>query len=346
MPRAPWRRRTNDSPRPAGRRWTGRLRRSGTLARTALMTRVVRRRHVGAPPALTSLQPSSDLDVHRRRYAIGGLDRFRTDRSVLDTVIPVSPAPAGASTWSNSGIADDPASVPRTIPLLPGEQTMARRIKFGVANGCTIASLMLGMTAIFLSMYGDSRTAAVCLIGCVVFDGLDGALARKLGVASPFGAQMDSLVDMCSFGIAAPVVVYASLHGRVAAPMIAVACAMIAAGAAIRLARFNVSPKDGRFFCGVPTTMTAAVLGLSVLIGLRLPGPVAIISVAMLAIAMVSGFPYAKLARIIKLPPWLWVVPLVGALLDFQTTFAFIVAIYIVSGPLLWIRQRNRPALG
>lgn len=278
---------------------------------------------------------------------MGGLDRFRTARPAVDAVVPVSPAPAGASTVLAypGAVADDLASVPRTIPLLPGEQTLSRRIKFGIANGCTISSLMLGMAAIFLSMHGDVRLAALCLIGCVIFDGLDGALARKLGVASPFGAQMDSLVDMCSFGIAAPVVVYASLHGRVPGGMIAVACAMIAAGAAIRLARFNVSPKDGRFFCGVPTTMTAAVMGVAVLIGLQLPGPVAVVSIAVLAIAMVSGFPYAKLARIVKLPPWLWVAPLVGALLDFQTTFAVIVAIYVVSGPLLWLKQKRRPAL-
>jgi CDP-diacylglycerol--serine O-phosphatidyltransferase len=179
------------------------------------------------------------------------------------------------------------------------------------------------------------------LIGCVIFDGLDGALARKLGVASPFGAQMDSLADMCSFGIAAPVVVYASLHGHAPGALIALACGMIAAGAAIRLARFNVSPKDGRFFSGVPTTMTAAVMGVAVLIGLRLPGAVAVVAVALLAVAMVSGFPYAKVGRIARLPLWFWVAPAAGLLLNAQATFALLVAVYLVSGPLLWLRQRG-----
>ena len=238
------------------------------------------------------------------------------------------------------GPATDDA-VPHTIPLLPGEKTIARRIKFAVANGCTIASLMLGMSAIFLSMHGNPRIAAALLIGCVIFDGVDGALARRMGVASPFGAQMDSLADMCSFGIAAPVVVYASLHGSTPGWAAAMSCAMIACGAAIRLARFNVSPKDGRFFCGVPTTMTAAVMGIAVLVGLRLPGPVALLAVVMLAVAMVSGFPYAKIGRVAKLPVWIWVIPAVGLLLNFQATFATIVALYLVSGPLLWLlRQR------
>ena len=65
-------------------------------------------------------------------------------------------------------------------------------------------------------MYG-----ALCLLACITFDGLDGALARKFGVASPFGVQMDSLGDMTSFGIAAPVVVfYSALAGKVATPVL------------------------------------------------------------------------------------------------------------------------------
>ena len=41
-----------------------------------------------------------------------------------------------------------------SIPLLPGERTVARRIKFALVNACTLASLMLGMLAIFLAMHG------------------------------------------------------------------------------------------------------------------------------------------------------------------------------------------------
>jgi len=230
---------------------------------------------------------------------------------------------------------------PLTIPLLPGERTTARRVKFTVVNACTLSSLSLGLIAIFLAMRGDVRLAAVCLIGCVAFDGLDGALARRLGVASPFGAQMDSLADMCSFGLAAPVVVYASLAGTVPAGAAAVACALVAGCAAIRLARFNVSPKDGRFFCGVPTTMAAAVLAIGVLIGLPGAGGWHLAGVALLAFAMVSSFPYAKLARLIKLPPWLLAIPVLGALIDVRLTFGVVVVAYLVSGPLLWFHQRR-----
>ncbi len=234
-----------------------------------------------------------------------------------------------------------PVVEPAGAPLLPGEHTVARRVSFALVNACTLASLALGMLAIFLAMHGDVRVAAACLVACVAFDGLDGALARKLGVSSPFGAQMDSLADMCSFGLAAPVVVYASLAGTVPTAAAAIASALVAGCAAIRLARFNVSPKDGRFFCGVPTTMAAAVLALTVLIGLPVPGGVVIGGVALLAIAMVSSFPYAKLARLVKLPPWLWLLPIVGALVDYRLTFLLVVAAYLASGPLLWLRTRH-----
>ncbi|MEU4566801.1 CDP-diacylglycerol--serine O-phosphatidyltransferase [Micromonospora sp. NPDC023956] len=304
------------------------MRRSSTFARQVLLVRVGRR--AGDPRHTTdvALPEHRYADRLRRRYASD-----RLNRAEIEAVMPVSPAIAPTTP------VDDATA--RSIPLLPGERTVARRAKFALVNGCTLASLMLGMTAIFLAMQGEVRLAAVLLIACVAFDGLDGALARKLNVASPFGAQMDSLADMCSFGLAAPVVVYASLAGTLPTAAAALACALVAACAAIRLARFNVSPKDGRFFCGVPTTMAAMVLALAVAIDLPVPPVVQVAGVALLAFAMVSSFPYAKLARLIKLPAWLWLAPVIGALVDPRLTFALVVLAYLASGPLLWLHQRR-----
>ncbi|MBO0868521.1 MAG: CDP-alcohol phosphatidyltransferase family protein [Micromonosporaceae bacterium] len=339
VPRAPWvrRRHVTDSPRPAGRRWAGRLRSSGSLARRVLRVRVGRR-GAGTGTALR------DGDAPGGRLLVPALPDVP---SVLADVAPVEPLrPAtGLVTPATSGTG------PLWIPLLPGERTRARRIRFALVNGCTLGSLSLGICAIMLGMRGDVRVAAACLVGCVILDGMDGGLARRFGVVSPFGAQLDSLVDMCSFGVAAPVVVYAWLHdaaagvgatGGAATPAVAAACGLVAACAAIRLARFNVSPKDGRFFCGVPTTMAAAVLGLATLIGVRPPVGLAVGAIALLALAMVSSFPYAKLARIARLPVWVWLVPVAGALLDYRLTFAGLVALYLASGPLVWLSRRQR----
>lgn len=344
MPRAPWqRRRTTDSPRPGGgRQWAGRLRRSGSLARQVLFAGRVGRRGDGNVAGATSLlmPPPDETDTRQGRVRLPRLRMRRRDGLSRDVVAvaPVSPAvpPLTAAPDDASGF---------SIPLLPGERTVARRIRFALVNACTISSLLLGLSAIFVAVnHGDVRIAATLLIACVVFDGLDGFLARRLGVASPFGAQMDSLADMCSFGLAAPVVVYAWLNGSAPAAVLMPACALVAACAAIRLARFNVSPKDGRFFCGVPTTMCAAVLALATLISPEMPPALRVAGVAVLGLAMVSSFPYAKLARLAKLPPWLFVLPVLGALVDFRLTFVVVVLAYLASGPILWLRQRRHVA--
>jgi CDP-diacylglycerol--serine O-phosphatidyltransferase len=237
------------------------------------------------------------------------------------------------------------AATPVTIPLLPGERTPARRFKFALANGCTVASLLLGMSAVFLAIDGDLRLAALAVLACVVFDGCDGGLARKFGVASPFGAQMDSLADLSSFGVATGIVMYQWLVSEQgASPALAgPVCAVIAVCAAIRLARFNVSPKDGRFFCGVPTTMVAAVLSLDVLIGPHLSPGLQLLAIAVYAVAMVTSFPYAKLVRVVRLPLWLWVLPAICAMISLPGTFAAVVGGYLVSGPLLWLYHTRRP---
>jgi CDP-diacylglycerol--serine O-phosphatidyltransferase len=242
--------------------------------------------------------------------------------------------------------AEPEAATPTAIPLLPGARTPLRQAQFAVVSGCTLASLSLGIVAILFAVAGEIQLAAACLILSVGCDGLDGALARRFGVCSPFGAQLDSLADMCSFGVAAPVVAYASLAGAVPPAAAAVACFLVAACAAIRLARFNVSPKNGRFFTGVPTTMAAAVLAVTVLVDLPLAPAAQLAGVAVLAFAMVSGFPYATLARVARLPAWLWLLPLAGALLDARLTFVVVVTAYLGSGPVLWLRQRQRAAAG
>jgi CDP-diacylglycerol--serine O-phosphatidyltransferase len=56
---------------------------------------------------------------------------------------------------------------------------------------------------------------------------------------------------------------------------------------------------------------------------------------------MVSSFPYAKLVRVFRLPPVLFIVPLAGAMINISLTFLLIVGAYLVSGPMLWLRHRS-----
>lgn len=332
-----WRsRRSLDTPRPAGRRWA-RLRSGGSRA-THLIARVTgRRRERGATGGTQLVYPRPERTWRRIAARRPGSVSFPSRRDNNPPIAPVTPALGLAP-------ADVAApSVPVTIPLLPGERTPIRRLQFAIANGCTVASLLFGMSAVFLALSGELRFAAIAIIACTVFDGLDGGLARKFGVSSPFGAQMDSLADLSSFGVATGIVSYLWLVDQGAQPVTAgLACSLLAVCAAIRLARFNVSPKDGRYFCGVPTTMAAAVLAINMIVGPELPVGAEVALVALFAVAMVSSFPYAKLARVLRLPLWLWVVPAICAMISVPGTMVAVVGAYLISGPLLWFYLRHR----
>ena len=323
MRTTPWRRRSSiDSPRPAGR-GLSRLRSGGSLARR-----------------LVAIRPIHPIRTLRRRRDDG--------TTILETLdmpsAPVSPAPAGAAHLPDTADEDAP---PTTIPLLPGEPTLRRRFHFALANACTVTSILLGVSAVMLAINGYVPVAAGLLLGCILMDALDGPLARRFGVASPFGAQMDSMADMCSFGIATPMVVFQWLHGDLPDWALGGACSLVAVCAAIRLARFNVSPKDGRYFSGVPTTLAATVLAISTFL-LTTHNLIVVAGIAALALTMVTGFPYAKLAQLRKVPAWVWPIPAVGLLINPEITFLILVCAYLFSGPVLWAyhrRSRARAAL-
>jgi CDP-diacylglycerol---serine O-phosphatidyltransferase len=87
------------------------------------------------------------------------------------------------------------------------------------------------------------------------------------------------------------------------------------------------------------------VLALNVVIAPDLPANYQVGLVAVYALAMVTGFPYAKLARVLRLPPWLFLLPAVCALISVQGTFLAVIIGYLVSGPVLWVVLRRRPAI-
>ena len=275
-----------------------------------------------------ALRLPADMPNDGQHRSLGTVAVLDAPRATDDVPLP-APAVAAAT-----------AGYPENVPLLPGPQTAGRRLAFLAVNGCTVASLLLGMTAIFLAIAGHLAAAPLCLVACVIFDGLDGGLARAFGVSTPFGAQMDSMADMCSFGIATPIVVYQWLSHDAPHWALAPVCALVAICAGIRLARFNVSPKNGHYFSGIPTTIVAATLALACL--LRPHHGIALVAgVAVLGILMVTTFPYAKLAQLRRLPLWLLVVPAAGLILDVTVTFLALVGIYLASGPLLWLKHRR-----
>lgn len=145
-------------------------------------------------------------------------------------------------------------------------------------NVVTLCAFMAGVTSIRFALADkwELAVAAIALAG--VFDGLDGTVARLLKSTSKFGAELDSLSDVVSFGVAPAVILYLwTLDGL---DRLGWAVALIYATAmALRLARFNARLEDEEeprkrfgYLTGVPAPMGAGLLLMPLLLDLALGG--------------------------------------------------------------------------
>lgn len=130
----------------------------------------------------------------------------------------------------------------------------------------TLLGLLAGFYALVSAVQGNYVPAAWAIIVAAVFDMLDGRVARLLNAESAFGAELDSLCDMLSFGVAPAVLVYLwalTPHDKLGwlVAFLIVACS------ALRLARFNVqiANQDKRYFQGLPTPALALFVASGVL---------------------------------------------------------------------------------
>jgi CDP-diacylglycerol--serine O-phosphatidyltransferase len=174
-----------------------------------------------------------------------------------------------------------------------------------VPSSLTLLGLFCGATAIRFALAEDWRHAVVAIIAAMVFDMLDGRAARAFGADSRFGAQLDSLVDLVSFGVAPGIVVFLwSLNGMGEAGWAAVL--IFCACSAIRLARFNIQSAIARdegatqanpYFTGLPMPAAACFAVMPMLLSfqfgdqlVRAPGFTSVIMVLAAAL-MVSRVP-------------------------------------------------------
>lgn len=160
---------------------------------------------------------------------------------------------------------------PEGEPIHPGDDFGRRRLSRGltlralVPNAITSAALCCGLTGIRFAIGGDFKSAVLAVILAGVLDGIDGRVARLMKAQSRFGAELDSLSDAISFGVAPALILYLwSLQsvprfGWFAALALAVCCAL-------RLARFNARidmaeqpHKSAGFLTGVPAPVGAGL---------------------------------------------------------------------------------------
>jgi CDP-diacylglycerol--serine O-phosphatidyltransferase len=212
--------------------------------------------------------------------------------------------------------------------------------------------------------------AAYLLIAAMLFDGMDGRLARLTRRTSEFGGQLDSLADVVSFGVAPAVLVLCIAQPETVSQLATlpvweraywraewVMAAIFVCCAALRLARFNVENEEDESahaeFRGLPTPGAAgAIIGLIIfhqdlLPELAHPRTVSFLTLLMppfamvLGLLMVSRFRYAHLINAVlrgRRPFWqvvsIAILILVGLVVEFHFTVAIATAAYALSGPV------------
>ena len=221
-----------------------------------------------------------------------------------------------------------------------------------IPNMFTTLALCAGLTAMRFAVDARWEEAVIAMVAAGVFDGLDGRIARLLGGSTKFGAELDSLSDVISFGVAPAVTLYlwslkgASNLGWTVALIFAVCCALRLARFNSRLDEIDPTPWAGQFFTGVPAPAGAGLALIPIMLSFEFGDTVfrhpAFVAPMMLVVAglMVSRLPIYSFKKV-KVPPHL-VVPLLLAvgvmagLLISATWITLIIvgAAYIVNIPL------------
>ena len=237
-----------------------------------------------------------------------------------------------------------------------------RRGIYLLPNLLTTCGLFAGFYSIVASIDGNFERAALAIFAAMLFDSLDGRVARLTSTASEFGKEFDSLADMVSFGLAPAIVIYQwgvqrlAEYGAVWGRLGWLAAFLYVAAAAFRLARFNtnVGAQDRRFFQGVPSPAAAAGVASMVWLATdyRIEGLTALVAgitvTAIAALLMMSRFAYlsfkdispgkrVRFANLLLIPLVLMVIAI-----EPQVTIFLLFLVYAASAPAMWLWRRRK----
>ena len=221
-------------------------------------------------------------------------------------------------------------------------------------NLLTTAGLFCGFFAIIAATQGKFEMAAMSVFLAMVFDGLDGRVARLTNTQSAFGVQYDSLSDVIAFGVAPAIVVYLWALSGIEGRWGWIGAFIYVAGAALRLARFNVQvdTTDKNFFVGLASPAAAAlVMGMvwvgeeGGLIAAHIAGWAWVVTVSA-GLLMVSSLPYFSFKgfdlrrRVSYLSVPSIIVVFALAVRDFSFTLWGVFLLYALSAPAYVIARR------
>ncbi len=221
-----------------------------------------------------------------------------------------------------------------------------------IPNILTLLALCAGLTSIRFGLHGAWEKAVLAIILAGILDGLDGRVARLLQGTSKFGAELDSLSDFVSFGVAPAMLLYFwTMQGAGGLGWAMVLLYTVCCG--LRLARFNtmlgqadLPPYAYNFFTGVPAPAAAGVVLLPMVASFEFGSGFfdrpTVVSVFLLGVSflMVSTIPTFSFKKV-RIPN-AWVLPIlliIGLLAAFLVTepwktLAFIGAAYVALIPV------------
>jgi CDP-diacylglycerol---serine O-phosphatidyltransferase len=262
-------------------------------------------------------------------------------------------------------------------PRRPFRNHRLRRGIYILPSIFTVANLLCGYYAILAALEGstsDFDNAARAIGIAILFDSLDGRVARAMGTNSEFGKQFDSLADVVSFGIAPAFLAYAWGVRAAAAAGSAPELHLIQLGwligffflgcCAWRLARFNIqgmAPGSNRYFVGLPTPAAAGMIAAAVH-GFANPISEIRVSLLWLLLVLVLGVLMGSQIRYYSFKDIQWarrqpslavllIVLLIGSIVLFsQIVLMLIASAYVIHGVVLqlvrYVRHRtaSRPA--
>ncbi len=228
-----------------------------------------------------------------------------------------------------------------------------QRLKKGIyllPNAFTSMNLFFGFLCIVSALDGRFEFAAMSILVAVVFDSLDGKIARATNTTSQFGIEYDSLADLISFGLAPSLLMYLWIlkpMGRIGW----LAAFLFTICGALRLARFNTMAEEtpSSHFLGLPIPAAAGMNATAVMFCTKFDLPVSefpvvfLLGMYALSFLMVSSVKYESFKKA-ELFKKLKFNVLVSAILVFifiaqkPHLALFIISLcYVISGPILTI---------
>jgi CDP-diacylglycerol--serine O-phosphatidyltransferase len=229
-----------------------------------------------------------------------------------------------------------------------------------IPNMLTLFALCAGLSSIRFAMDARWEHAVLAILFAAVFDALDGRIARLLDSSSKFGAELDSLSDFVSFGVAPAIVLFMWTMQDVKGIGWALTL-LFSAGMALRLARFNTKLDNAdlpawhsRFFTGVPAPAAAGLVLLPLIAWLPFPevsflrspivaGPV-MLAVAGLAVSRIPTFSFKrmKISQALVLPTMVVVAVFTAlAMAEPWATLLLVLVVYLASIPLSMSSHRR-----